>query len=226
MYRGILRIEVFCYSVPMKVLAVAFLVMVSTSVAGYFSWQQKKETDKMNNVIDFQTCAAAGYPVAESYPPQCRTPDGRSFTDSTPNAPSPIFIQDEAPARTLFFTAQYLQFSYPSDWNPVNKELPPGSTLESITLGIPGAVSDQEMAFSEIPYAALDPQDASESYPITIGGKEGKKWKRTGPGYVAYDYYTTGRNESESFGVHVTVDSEKSEIERQLDELVASIQFK
>ncbi|HEX2054813.1 MAG TPA: hypothetical protein VHJ78_13950 [Actinomycetota bacterium] len=27
----------------------------------------------------FEDCAAAGYPIAESYPEQCRTPDGRLF---------------------------------------------------------------------------------------------------------------------------------------------------
>lgn len=31
-------------------------------------------------IADFESCAAAGNPVMESYPEQCRTPDGRTFT--------------------------------------------------------------------------------------------------------------------------------------------------
>lgn len=30
-------------------------------------------------IRNFEECAAAGYPVMESYPEQCRTPDGRLF---------------------------------------------------------------------------------------------------------------------------------------------------
>ncbi len=33
----------------------------------------------LGGIRNFDQCAAAGYPVAESYPEQCRTPDGRLF---------------------------------------------------------------------------------------------------------------------------------------------------
>lgn len=32
-----------------------------------------------SGIRTFEECAAAGYPIAESYPEQCRTPDGRLF---------------------------------------------------------------------------------------------------------------------------------------------------
>lgn len=32
----------------------------------------------------FEECAAAGYPILDSYPEQCETPDGRRFTRVTP----------------------------------------------------------------------------------------------------------------------------------------------
>lgn len=32
-------------------------------------------------VLSFEDCASAGYPVMESYPRQCRTPDGRTFAE-------------------------------------------------------------------------------------------------------------------------------------------------
>lgn len=36
-------------------------------------------------ISSFDDCVAAGHPVAESYPPQCRSPDGRSFTEDVGN---------------------------------------------------------------------------------------------------------------------------------------------
>lgn len=32
-------------------------------------------------VLSFEDCVAAGYPVMESYPRQCRTPDGRTYAE-------------------------------------------------------------------------------------------------------------------------------------------------
>ena len=37
-------------------------------------------------VGNFEECAAAGYPVTESYPPQCRVPGGPTFTEKVPAA--------------------------------------------------------------------------------------------------------------------------------------------
>lgn len=31
-------------------------------------------------IDNFEKCAAAGYPILDSYPEQCRTPEGKSFT--------------------------------------------------------------------------------------------------------------------------------------------------
>ena len=49
--------------------------------------------NQTNSAIDsFDTCIAAGYPIAESYPRQCFTPDGKSFTELIPettNIPAP-----------------------------------------------------------------------------------------------------------------------------------------
>ena len=41
-------------------------------------------------IDSFESCAAAGYSIMESYPPQCMTPDGRGFTqDITSVKPEP-----------------------------------------------------------------------------------------------------------------------------------------
>lgn len=56
---------------------VVLLLVIGASVLGgkYYLNQQK-----LKAINDFESCAAAGFPVAESYPATCRTSDGRSFT--------------------------------------------------------------------------------------------------------------------------------------------------
>ncbi len=60
-------------------------------------WFFTRNTDDSNGttVSSFEECVAAGYSVMESYPRQCRTPDGRLFTEeidvptTTPNGDIP-----------------------------------------------------------------------------------------------------------------------------------------
>jgi hypothetical protein len=42
---------------------------------------QPASTDTAPVVTSFETCAAAGYPVMESSPRQCKTPDGRTYAE-------------------------------------------------------------------------------------------------------------------------------------------------
>ncbi|MCI0503718.1 hypothetical protein L0Y65_03325 [Candidatus Micrarchaeota archaeon] len=43
--------------------------------------QSGNETN-VSEIDSFEECAAAGYPIMESYPRQCRGPDGRTFVSS------------------------------------------------------------------------------------------------------------------------------------------------
>lgn len=55
------------------------IVAVGLGVA-YFFLQQREEILDIP-VASFEECASAGYPIMESYPPQCRTPDGKTFVE-------------------------------------------------------------------------------------------------------------------------------------------------
>ncbi|MES2668555.1 MAG: Gmad2 immunoglobulin-like domain-containing protein [Patescibacteria group bacterium] len=46
-------------------------------------------------VLSFRDCASAGYPVMESYPRKCRTPDGRTYVEELP-APDPTYLNASA----------------------------------------------------------------------------------------------------------------------------------
>lgn len=41
-------------------------------------------------VTNFEECVAAGYPVAESFPRQCRTPDGTVYVENTGEDQGPV----------------------------------------------------------------------------------------------------------------------------------------
>lgn len=119
----------------------------------------------------------------------------------------------------------YVSFQLPPDWQPGSEPVGMGSALEAWTLGIPGVESDQSLSFFELPFDQLEPPDLVTESAITIGGKPGAKWLRSGEGYISYDYYTTGPGDAGSFGIHVTVPAEDPELEAVLDLVAASVAF-
>ena len=51
------------------------------------------ERQRVASITNFDECAAAGYPIMESYPEQCRVPDGRTFVNESQIAPSSPTIE-------------------------------------------------------------------------------------------------------------------------------------
>lgn len=66
-----------------KVYLIIFAVLL-TAVSAYFYWRPKPE-QKPAEISSFEECAAAGYPIMESYPEQCRTPNGKTFARNIGN---------------------------------------------------------------------------------------------------------------------------------------------
>lgn len=62
---------------------VVFFVVIVV-VALYFGISKPKEAVVPTNILSFEDCVKAGLPVMESYPRQCRTPDGRTYTEEIP----------------------------------------------------------------------------------------------------------------------------------------------
>ncbi len=57
----------------------AFLVVIAIAVVVYVFGRVYAIRHSASNVVDFKSCMSAGYPVQQSYPQVCHTPDGRSF---------------------------------------------------------------------------------------------------------------------------------------------------
>ena len=75
-------------------IAIAVILLLAVLVGGITLWQyseMQKEEVKLSEieiskngeepVATFKECAVKGYPVLESYPRQCKTPDGKTFTE-------------------------------------------------------------------------------------------------------------------------------------------------
>ena len=69
-----------------------FLLFIATLIFGvsigyFFGYGHGYEEGALLSeapITSFEDCAAAGYPVMESYPEQCRTPDGILFVRELP----------------------------------------------------------------------------------------------------------------------------------------------
>ncbi len=55
-------------------------------ISSYFGTEQNQPSPKpVNRVRDFEECMAAGYPIQESYPRTCTTPQGVTFVEDIGN---------------------------------------------------------------------------------------------------------------------------------------------
>jgi hypothetical protein len=68
----------------MKKFLIALFILVLAGFLVLFYLQQKKK-NKLALISSFEECEVAGYPVRESYPPFCTTPDGRTFAQDIGN---------------------------------------------------------------------------------------------------------------------------------------------
>jgi hypothetical protein len=64
------------------------LVVLVLGLAGVYWLGVRAGDTNMPVVQNFQECVDAGYPVMETYPEQCRTPDGRTFVNPDQVAPN------------------------------------------------------------------------------------------------------------------------------------------
>ena len=60
------------------IISVALLLLIGSTVGLFLA---KNKPNKISSIQNFTDCEKAGYPIMESYPRQCRTSDGKSFTE-------------------------------------------------------------------------------------------------------------------------------------------------
>ncbi|KKS82270.1 MAG: hypothetical protein UV58_C0011G0024 [Candidatus Wolfebacteria bacterium GW2011_GWC1_43_10] len=112
---------------------ITILVLIVLLAVGIFwaVWASNKwMIKKIQNISSFEDCAGAGYPIMESYPRQCNTPDGRHFVEKVENPPFPpkdsgqMCIQVITPAKNPQ-TGEIVEFPTPCDvpegWEKVSE---------------------------------------------------------------------------------------------------------
>lgn len=63
----------------------SILAVIILAVSGWLAYNaiNNRQNNTPNPSIgSFEECAAAGYPIMETYPAQCRTPEGTTFTET------------------------------------------------------------------------------------------------------------------------------------------------
>jgi hypothetical protein len=117
---------------------ITVIIAIIIIIAIIFAFGTKKTEPNGNHnlpsIASFDDCVNAGYPVMESYPRQCKVPDGQSFTEDIGNRldkidlirldnpqpnqqiTSPLNIMGEAKG-TWFFEAQFPVKIYDSNDN-------------------------------------------------------------------------------------------------------------
>ena len=69
------------------------LILLVIIIAGGYMLYRQAELRKIESISTFEACVEAGYPVMESYPARCLTPDGRTLTQDSAPVPA-VGIQD------------------------------------------------------------------------------------------------------------------------------------
>ena len=108
--------------VSMTFLVVAILVVAIASAYGYFAFSQDLKK-KVTSINSFEECAKH-YPIMESYPEQCKTPDGKHFTRQLSEEEKQRIVSPFAPSPSVKSTSWKIyrsskngyELQYPSEW--------------------------------------------------------------------------------------------------------------
>lgn len=68
-----------------KLATIIFTIVIAVvctvlTIGGVLVFILSQSDNRQANISNYEQCVAAGNPILESYPEQCVTPDGRSFT--------------------------------------------------------------------------------------------------------------------------------------------------
>ncbi|GEM_PF-2476571 len=99
---------------------VILLLLLGVGLIAIIGGKYYLDQKKLNSITDFESCAQAGYPVMESYPGRCITPDGRSFTQILSKEEQKKLLPPSdltADWKTYTHTEYDYSIKYPTGWN-------------------------------------------------------------------------------------------------------------
>ncbi|MBI4137257.1 Gmad2 immunoglobulin-like domain-containing protein [Candidatus Roizmanbacteria bacterium] len=87
--------------VDIRILAFLGILFVALAIWNFVGFGKRIPSSEISN---FEDCVAAGYPVMERYPEQCRAPDGKTFTRDIGNElefSDEIIVDNPRPNQTI-----------------------------------------------------------------------------------------------------------------------------
>jgi hypothetical protein len=117
---------------PKKTAAILLiLILIMFGIGG--TWQIL-QLDKQANITDFESCAAAGNPVAESYPATCRDGKGNVYTQELTDEEKKNLIPPTEDWSTYTDSSYGFSFQYPTNGEVIdaNGQMSPGTCGSAI----------------------------------------------------------------------------------------------
>ncbi|MBI2038189.1 MAG: Gmad2 immunoglobulin-like domain-containing protein [Candidatus Magasanikbacteria bacterium] len=183
-----------------KVLYVILALLLTAIIVwlGFFLPREEKTQPVVASISSFEECAKAGLPIMESYPRQCKTPDGTTFVEKLPvtitynNATNNLIVVDNPVPGAMVgkeFTITgkargnwFFEASFPvqilDQYNNVLVNTFATAQTDwmttdfvpyTVTITIPGAYTGPAIVvLRKDNPSALPANDASISFPITI----------------------------------------------------------
>lgn len=98
-----------------SIILVMFLLLGIAAASGYFIFYQSQHQLKFINT--FEDCQNAGYPVGESYPAQCWTPDGKRFVEELSEEEKKKLIPPNQESSGTYTNSKFnFSINYPTGW--------------------------------------------------------------------------------------------------------------
>lgn len=224
-------------------LGFAFIVLLLISGAAVLGGKYYLDQQKLKAINDFESCAAAGNPIQESYPATCRTSDGRSFTQVLSEEEQKKLLPPEDSTsnwKTYTNSVNKFSFKYPKDGKI--EEYPPDSPAPAAILRIPNISADLLVHIYEnfktvndaVNYK-LDSEEKNQNYPSgyirktynneNINGEKLVSEVNPNTDYNFIDVYSQFNNKIYHFEFRYD-DSENREKMLQLaDQILSTIRF-
>jgi len=110
--------------------ATVFIVLLLIIGAAFLGGKYYLNQQKLKAINNFESCAAAGNPIQESYPATCRTSDGRSFTQILSREEQRNLNPDPTADWKTFNSTDFgIEFKYPDPYEIIS------NTSKTIVLG-------------------------------------------------------------------------------------------
>lgn len=124
------------------------------------------------------------------------------------------------------YAGKTIQFSYPPEWEPEERNPFGGTVIEDVELNIPKS-TDNYLFYSASPYDSVKPEDITYEQSFEIKERDWIQWTREGEGYASYDFFTNDKvaTGAGSFGIHVTLPEKNGDVEKKLRNLIQTIKF-